>query len=366
LGNLIHRDYASVRRDILFPSYTINPDHIGHSILLRNGQILTGVLRSDAGRLILGDEKGKLTTLDPQQIEEIKPVTTSVMPTGLEKAMTEDQLRDLLTYLLTPAPHMPLDSKLAAPPIRTRAEVASVLADAPENSVPTRPLQIVLIAGKKDHGPGEHDYPAWQNQWGQLLAAAADVNVSAAWDFPSEEQLATADIVIFFQKGDWDDARAKGMDDYFARGGGAVYIHWAVNGNERVAEFSKRIGLASRGGKIRFRHGPLTLDLHNTDHPILRNLEPLELYDESYWLLTGEPQDVTLLASSQEDGAAQPQVWTYEQGTGRVFVSVPGHYNWTFDDPLFRILLLRGIAWTAKEPVDRFNELVPLGARISR
>ena len=47
---------------------------------------------------------------------------------------------------------------------------------------------------------------------------------------------------------------------------------------------------------------------------------------------------------------------------GRVFVSIPGH-NWTtFNDPLFRILLLRGFAWTAKEPVDRFNELVSVGA----
>jgi type 1 glutamine amidotransferase len=45
-------------------------------------------------------------------------------------------------------------------------------------------------------------------------------------------------------------------------------------------------------------------------------------------------------------------------------VSIPGHFSWTFDDPLFRILLLRGVAWTAKEPVDRFNELVTLGARL--
>jgi len=46
-------------------------------------------------------------------------------------------------------------------------------------------------------------------------------------------------------------------------------------------------------------------------------------------------------------------MWTTEKGQGRVFVSIRGHYCWTFDDPLFRILLLRGIAWTAKEPVDR-------------
>ncbi len=156
------------------------------------------------------------------------------------------------------------------------------------------------------------------------------------------------------------------MDSYFARGGGAVYIHWAVNGDERVADFSKRIGLASQGGNIRYRHGPLTLNVHSTDHEIMRNIDTMQLYDESYWLLTGDVRNVTLFATSLEDNQATPQVWAYEQGKGRVFVSIPGHYSWTFDDPIFRILLLRGTAWTARESVDRFNELVPLGARMTK
>ena len=61
----------------------------------------------------------------------------------------------------------------------------------------------------------------------------------------------------------------------------------------------------------------------------------------------------------------QPLVWCRDQKAGRVFVSIPGHYSWTFDDPLFRVLLLRGIAWTMDESVDRFNDLVTLGASIA-
>ena len=49
-----------------------------------------------------------------------------------------------------------------------------------------------------------------------------------------------------------------------------------------------------------------------------------------------------------------------------MFVSIPGHYSWSFDDPLFRVLLLRGIAWSAKEPVDRFNDLVWPGADVAK
>ncbi len=366
LGNLVHRDYPSVMRDIISPSFAINPDFIGHVIALNDGRVMAGILQTTKEEWVLADNKGTLTTIDRSQVESTKLSDVSVMPIGLSEKLTEAEMRDLMTFLLTEPPHMPLDAPLDAPPLRSQAEVAAALAGAPTLPNDLRPLQIVLVAGPKDHGPGEHDYPAWQVQWAQLLAAARNVNVSIAWEFPSKEQLASADVLIFFQKGNWDDDRALQLDRFQSRGGGAVYIHWAVNGNDRVADFSDRIGLASRGGSIRYRHGALKLDLHNADHPILRNLSTIQLYDESYWLLTGNPEKVILLATSTEDGAEQPQVWTYEKGNGRVFVSIPGHYSWTFDDPFFRILLLRGIAWTAREPIDRFNELVPLGARMSK
>jgi len=366
LSNLIHRDYASVLRDIVNPSFAINPDYIGHIIALNDGQILTGVLRDEAGQLILGDDKGSSTKIVQSEIHQMKPAKLSVMPTGLNEKLTKEQLRDLMTYLLTAPPRMPLDGTLTAPPIRSQSELAAVLVGSVPLPKDLKPLKLVLVSGKKDHGPGEHDYPTWQIQWGQLMAAAPNVEVSAAFDFPSEEQLATADALIFFQKGAWNDDRANKLDAFQARGGGSVYIHWAVNGDDRVAEFSTRIGLASRGNSIRYRHGPLTLDMHNTDHPIMRNIDQLKLYDESYWKLTGDLKNITLFGTSQEEGEATPQVWAYEKGAGRVFVSIPGHYSWTFDDPIFRVLLLRGIAWTAREPVDRFNELAPLGARISK
>ncbi len=366
LSNLVHRDYASVMRDIVNPSFAINPDYIGHIIAMDDGKVLTGVLRDEEGQLILGDDKGKSIKIVRSEIDHMKPAQVSIMPTGLHEKLSKDQLRDLMTYLLTAPPHMPLEAPLEAPPIRSQAELAAVLAGSEPLPKDLRPLNMVLVAGNKDHGPGEHDYPAWQIQWGQLLAAAPNVTVSAAWDFPSDEQMAASDILIFFQKGAWNDARAKKLDAYLARGGGAVYIHWAVNGDDRAAEFSNRIGLASKGGSIGYRHGPLTLEMHNTDHPILRNIDQLKLYDESYWKLTGDVKNVTLLGTSTEEGAATPQVWAYEKGPGRVFVSIPGHYSWTFDDPIFRVLLLRGILWTAKEPVDRLNELVPLGARLAK
>lgn len=366
LANLVHRDYQSVMRDIQKPSFAINPDYTNQTVVLDDGQVLTGVLITKNNQLLLGDSKGDVTRINPNEIEAISPAGVSAMPDGLVEKLSSEQMKDLMTYLLTAPPSMPLDGPLEAPPLRTPAEVAAVLADSEEVPEQLQPLKITLVSGPKDHGPGEHDYPAFQLQWGQLLAGAKNVEVDQAWEFPTDKQLVESDVLIFFQKGAWNDERAEKLDAWQRRGGGAVYIHWAVNGDDRADDFAQRIGMASRGGSISYRHGPLTLNMHSTDHPIMRNLEKMELYDESYWKLSGERKNITLLASSVEDGEARPQVWVYQRGEGRVFVSIPGHYSWTFDDPLFRVFLLRGIAWAANQPVDRFNELVPLGARMSR
>ncbi len=169
--------------------------------------------------------------------------------------------------------HMPVYPDAAAPPPRTEAEVAQLLVGADpvaaKEDADQRPLRIVLVAGLKDHGVGEHDYPAWQQVWGRLLGQAVNTEVDTAWEFPSPKQVEWADVLVFYQRGTWDDDRAVAIDPFLARGGGAVYIHWAVEGQAGHAEFAKRIGLASLSGSIRYRHGALKIDLSpGRTHPI--------------------------------------------------------------------------------------------------
>jgi hypothetical protein len=264
---------------------------------------------------------------------------------------------------------MPVYPDTPPPPARTRADVEKLLAGADaaaaKEDAAARPLRIVLIAGPKDHKKGEHDYPAWQKVWPELLKQAANTEVDTAWEFPSQKQIDWAGVLVFFQRGRWNDERAAAIDPFLARGGGAVYIHWAVDGQGGQAEFAKRIGLASLGGSIRYRHGAMDIDLApGKDHPIARNFAGIDLVDEAYWKLTGDPKELDLIGTSTEDGQPQPIFWTVERGRGRVFVSIPGHYSWTFDDPMFRTLLLRGIAWSGHRDVDRFNKLVTLDARV--
>jgi len=371
------RDLASVRQDVLQPSAALQPDHLAWALRLADGRELAGVVRGEAdGTLVVGEAGGRETRVRAGAIVAREPLAISIMPSGLHNVLSARQLTDLFTYLLAP-PFEPARLAISgSPPPRTRAEVEALLSEPPRaggaeaaDGAAPRPLRVVLAAGPKDHGPDEHDYPDWRARWSRLLALADGVTIATAEGWPDPGQLAAADVVIAYSANpDWSAGRAVELDSFLARGGGLVLIHYAVNGRDAAPELAARIGLAWRGGASRFRHGEVELipTSLGVAHPILRGLAgaPLRFVDETYWALEGDEASIDVLATSMEEGAARPQLWTREVGAGRIFVSLPGHYRWTFDDPLFRAILLRAIAWCAREPEGRLLDLAAIGARV--
>mgnify|MGYP000988319978 CR=1 FL=1 len=238
-----------------------------------------------------------------------------------------------------------------------------------------RPLRVVLLAAPKDHGPGEHDYPLWLERWTRLLGGdarlpdgpaeegAPGVVVETANVWPSDAQFATADVVAAFCYLTWTPSRKNQVADYLARGGGMVLIHSATWTRPKAdPEVAALVGV---GGFERYRHGEVRVELAAPEHPICRGLPTtFVLKDEPYWPPTPPlgTTNVTVLAFSREpdkDKKIQPQplFWTCTTGRGRVFGCVPGHYTQTFDDRIFRVLLLRGLAWAAGEEPSRFDGL---------
>lgn len=311
----------------------------------------------------------------------------------------------------------------APPEPRNRSEVESVLAKAPRIAEDQlRDLHIVLLAGKKDHGLYEHDYPLWQKRWALLLggensgseavqtnlfgpenevdaealeAGAPGVTVETAWEWPSREQLQKTDLIVAFSVVNWSRERNAELEQFLSRGGGFVAVHQSCvvsDGGGLEDEVAGLIGLAWHWDYTRWRHGPMHLDIAEPDHPICLGLpERLYFLDEAYWPLYGDRSTVNILATSKEsagdfarrkaDGSIdfsnmqaiqqkwpeeptkeEPMFWTHEAGKGRVFGCILGHYSWTFDDPYFRILLLRGMAWAAGESPYRFDSIVLRGA----
>jgi putative heme-binding domain-containing protein len=102
LSNLVHRDYASVMKDIQYPSAAINPDAVAYNIQLKDGEMLTGVpLRETASEIVIGDANGQPVTVPLDRIASRKASVISLMPEGLLQGLDKQQLKDLMTFLLT-------------------------------------------------------------------------------------------------------------------------------------------------------------------------------------------------------------------------------------------------------------------------
>lgn len=279
-----------------------------------------------------------------------------------------------------------------APPPRNRQEVEKVLAKVSktQSDDDLKPLHILLVADKKDHGPCEHDYPLWQKRWQILLSGEetgqvnlygppqnnpgsdnrrGPVTVTTAQTWPNKQQFAMADVVVVFCYIQWNEQKQKQLHNYLNRGGGFIFVHSATWAKPRPsASVAKLIGC---GGFTQYRHGPIKLRIADPNHPICFGLpEQIELLDESYWPPTPiiEGNMMRILATSIEktgknsfEMQPQPMFWTYKYSKGRVFGCVLGHYTWTFDDPYFRLLLLRGIAWSAHQPPYRLDKLATRG-----
>ncbi len=278
-----------------------------------------------------------------------------------------------------------------------RSEVEAVLAKATAAKGAARQLRIVLLADKKDHGVNEHDYPLWQERWALLLGGRAastatqvnlfgpaivdpmagvgaeKVDVMCARGWPTDDQFASADVVVAFCYLSWSEEHKRQLKQYLDRGGGLVLIHSATWTKPRAdAGVAALVGV---GGFTRYRHGPMQLEITARHHPICFGLPPgLSLLDEPYWPPTPPlaADRVTTLASSSEKVEAtgeavspQPMFWACPSGRGRVFGCVPGHYTWTFDNPWFRLLALRGIAWVSGDSATRFDCLVLRGSRVA-
>lgn len=354
LSNLVHRDATSVLRDIKEPSVVINPDHVAFDVYRRDGESISGFVRAQGENSVsvIGVD-GKETVIPRSDIKELRASSVSLMPSGLLDSLKDGGVRDLLTFLLH------------EPPKRKREEIEAIVkkgtASNRQSAIGDPQLRIVWVASKQDHGPGEHDYPVAQKMWIDLLNRDAGIAATNAWEWPSSEQFAKANVLVFyFWNNDWSVERLRQLDEFLARGGGLVVIHSGTIASKEPEAWAERIGLASRsGGFTKYLHAPFHLKLiAPVENPLVRSL-PREIYfiDEPYWLLVGDTNKISVLATVEQEGKDWPQVWTFEKGKGRVFTSVIGHYTWTHEDPMYRILILRGLAWAAREEPWRFEPL---------
>jgi putative heme-binding domain-containing protein len=96
------RNTRDLLEAILYPSSSLARGFESFSVVTSDGKVQTGLIlaeTTDAIQLRTTDQK--TVTIRREEIEELQPSNISIMPAGLDRTMSEDDLRDLIAYLTT-------------------------------------------------------------------------------------------------------------------------------------------------------------------------------------------------------------------------------------------------------------------------
>jgi type 1 glutamine amidotransferase len=247
--------------------------------------------------------------------------------------------------------------------------------------------KIVLIAGRKSHGPvgnGIHDY-GWSVKLLKTMlensSVKGQVKVEIHLDgWPKDPAtLADADTIMVISDGRdgklFEEAphlateeRVAFFDKQMKRGCGYVTFHFSTFASEKhapkVLDWCGGYFQWEQDGGRKWYSAIRTLEtevqLASPKHPVSRGLKPLTMKEEFYYNLRFQAKDgktvpiwtAPALKGREPDGNVV--AWARErQDGGRGFGTSAGHFydNWKHES--FRTLILNALAWTAKLDVPK-------------
>jgi len=103
LETIRHHTPQQVLANILDPNREVTPAYLEYSVLLREGRVANGLIAIETPTsLTLKRPNDVQETILREAIAELNSTGVSLMPEGLEKKISPDEMRDLLGWLLTP------------------------------------------------------------------------------------------------------------------------------------------------------------------------------------------------------------------------------------------------------------------------
>ena len=239
-----------------------------------------------------------------------------------------------------------------------------------------KPKKIVLIAGKKSHGPGVHEYvksvkllKVLLDNATNLAGAKTEIHFNGWPKNPGT--LDDADTIMTISDGQDGDKfspvpwmtpeRMKVMERQMRRGCGFLTFHFSTftpdrYGPQILAWGGGYFDWQNEAGDRQWYSAIKTLDTQvrvAVDHPIARGLKPFRLRDEFYYKIRFRPGDerlrpIMLVPALSDALEEQVVAWAVQRKNGgRGFGTSTGHFFDNWQNANYRKLILNAIAWTA-------------------
>lgn len=241
------------------------------------------------------------------------------------------------------------------------------------------PIRVLLLAGNEAH--------AWHN-WKKTtpaIKALLEVDPRMKVDVSHDPEIFGADglsgyDVIVQNYANWHDGKPLsdkarvGFADFVGKGKGLVLVHFAngawnfslpMAGESDWPEYRKlvrRVWNHAGTGEAKSGHdafGRFLVTPTKVGHEISQGIMPFEIEDELYYRQDGaEPVEALIAARSKDTQRDEGLAWTYRYGEGRVFQTLLGHSEKTYDAFGPREMLRRAVAWCAKQPPMQLEERI--------
>ncbi|MDX2246920.1 MAG: ThuA domain-containing protein [Bacteroidia bacterium] len=240
------------------------------------------------------------------------------------------------------------------------------------------PTKIVILAGKKSHGPGEHEYIKSARLIKAMLDQASNVEVYTEiyYDGWPEDPavLDLADLILTISDGQDGDLfspvpfmlpeRMEVMKKQMARGCGFGVIHFSTFAPDNLAPeildwsggyFDWQDETGARNWYSAIKTLDTLVEIATPSHPIANGLAPkFSLKDEYYYQIRFRENDPGLIpllevpALKNDLPNSSVVAWAKErENGGRGFSTTMGHFFSNWQDANFRKLMLNGIVWAA-------------------
>ncbi|MGV9202537.1 MAG: ThuA domain-containing protein [Promethearchaeia archaeon] len=164
--------------------------------------------------------------------------------------------------------------------------------------------------------------------------------------FSTRDFIEEYDTTIFFsQWGEFTETQERNVLDFVSQKG-FVGLHGASASFKEHPKYFKMLG-----GRFVDHKSKTTFDVQIVDnnHPITKELDNFQFYDEPYRHDFSMGGDIHVLAKADyhdpEDPELEPIMWTKIYNGSRVFFCALGHKAKSLKEPIFQKIIRRSVKW---------------------
>ncbi len=105
VSDVRNRSFEALLFDILDPNSKVEPRFTDYAVITDDGRTFNGLMVSESAEVVvLRQAENKEQVIPRAEIDELRSTSQSLMPEGVEKEVTIEQMADLLTFLKGTSP----------------------------------------------------------------------------------------------------------------------------------------------------------------------------------------------------------------------------------------------------------------------